>query len=200
MDQDTIKAALKEAIYNRRSTRSYTAQPVPEALLEEIVDAGRHAPSASNRQLTHFYVITNAEKLAGLKAVMTNTLANAEEEAGMSPSLISLIQRAKQGEVDVTYGAPALIVTTNMKGSPNAPADCACVMQNMMLTASAIGLANCWINQFFSLGDRPPIREFFEGLGMSKEEDIFGSLAVGYSENPSTAPIPITGNPVTYIR
>ena len=201
MDKEKIKAALKEAIYGRCSTRSYTKEPVPDKLLDEIVDAGRHAPSASNRQQTHFIVITDAEKLAELKAVMTNTLKSIEEEEGLSPSLISLSQRAKQGvDVDVTYGAPALIVTANKKNYPNAAADCACVMQNMMLLASALGLANCWINQFFSLGDKPLVREFFEGLGMAEDEELFGSLAVGYSENLSTAAKPITGHPVTYVR
>jgi nitroreductase len=200
VDQDTIKTALKEAINRRCSTRSYTKQQMPDDLLEEIVDAGRHAPSASNRQNTHFYVITNAEKLDELKAVMTHALLNVGEGEGLSPSIISLGERAKRGEVDVTYGAPTLIVTTNMKGQYNAPADCACAMQNMMLTASALGLANCWINQFFSLRDKRIVREFFESIGLTEEEDLFGALAVGYSENLATAPKPITGNPVKYIR
>ena len=203
MDQDTIKTALKQAIYQRCSTRSYTKEPIQSELLDEIVDAGRHAPSASNRQQTHFLVITNAEKLAELKAVMLKTLSDIDldVEKGLSPAVRSLSQRAKQGDdLDVSYGAPTLIVTANKKEYSNAAADCSCAMQNMMLTASALGLANCWINQFFSLGDRPQVREFFEGIGVSKEEEIFGSLAVGYSENLSTTPIPVTGNPVTYIR
>jgi len=200
MDRDDIKTALKEAIYQRRSTRAYTGQPVPEEILEEILDAGRHAPSATNQQRTHLIVITNAEKRAELRDVMTGVAANMPEKEGMSPTLLSLIQRAKQGTIDVTYGAPALIVTTNKKGSVNAAADCACVLENMMLMASANGLGNCWINQFFTFRDEPAVRDFFAGLGVSEEEEIYGALSVGYAEDLQTAPLPRTGNPVTYIR
>jgi nitroreductase len=200
MDQETIKTALKEAIYQRRSTRAYTTEHVPEEIVEAILDAGRHAPSGNNLQNTHFYVITNAEKRAELKDIVTNVLANMEEKEGMPPVLLSMIKRAKQGEVDVTYGAPVLIVTTNKKGSMNAAADCSCTLQNMMLTASAHGLGNCWINQFFTFRDAPPLKAFFAGIGVSEDEEIFGSLSIGYTEKLANEPLPRTGNQVTYIR
>jgi len=200
MDKDTIKAALKEAVYQRRSTRAYTGEQVPEEVVEAILDAGRHAPSANNRQGTHFYVVLNEAKRAELTKVITGVFAGLEVKEGMTPPLVSSIERAKQGEVDPTYGAPVLIVTTNVKGNVNAAADCACAMENMMLTASAYGLGNCWVNQFFSFRDAPPVKEFFAGLGVTDEEEIYGSLAVGYTENLADTPHPRTGNPVTYIR
>jgi len=200
MVNDNIKIALKEAIYQRRSSRVYTEQPVPDEILEEILDAGRHAPSASNQQRTHLVVITNAEKRAELRDVMFGVAADSPEKEGLSAALLSLIQRAKQGTVDVTYGAPVLIVTTNKKGSANAAADCACVLENMMLMASANGLGNCWINQFYTFRDEPAVRDFFAGLGVSEEEVICGALSVGYTEDLQTTPLPRTGNHVTYIR
>lgn len=200
MEKETIRAALKEAIYQRRSSRAYTAQPVPDEMVEEILDAGRHTPSANNKQNTHFFVITNEEKRAELRAAVTGVLAGMEEKEGMPPVFLSLIKRAKQGEVDVTYGAPVLIVTANKKGSANAAADCACALQNMMLTASALGLGNVWVNQFLMLRDAPPIAEFFAGIGLEEDEELFGSLAVGFVEKLETAPLPRTGNPVTYIK
>jgi nitroreductase len=200
MDQDTIKAALKTAIHQRRSTRSYATEKVPDEIIEEILDAGRYAPSGMNRQGTSFYVITNAEKLTELRGVISGVLAGVTEEEGMSPALVSMIQRARQGDMDVTYGAPVLIVTTNMKGSPNACADCSCALQNMMLTASAHGLGNCWINQLYSFRDEPRLKEFLAGIGVSEKEEAYGSLALGYSEQISTEPLPRTGNPVIYIR
>ncbi|MCL2112194.1 MAG: nitroreductase [Clostridiales bacterium] len=201
MDRDAVKKGLKEAIYQRRSTRAYLDKPVPEEIIEEILDAGRHAPSASNKQRSHFFVITNPEKLAELREVMTGVLAAMPEQEGMSPVIISLIQRAKAGPVDVTYGAPALIVTTNIMGGPNGLSDTACALQNMMLTASALGMGNCWINQFLSLRDAPPLRKFFEGLGVPDDQEVCGSLALGYAAGPiEPAPLPRTGNPVTYIR
>ena len=200
MDQNTIKEALKEAINQRRSARAFTGQQVPDDILEEILDAGRKAPSANNLQATHFYVITNADKRDELKAAVTSALSNMEEKEGMPPTLLSLIQRAKQGSVDCTYGAPVLIVTTNTKDSPNAGANCAVALENMMLTASANDLGNVWVNQFFMFRDAPPVKDFFAGIGMTEEEEICGSLSIGYVENLAKEPLPRTGNPVTYIR
>ena len=201
MDKDMIRAGLKAAVLQRRSTRSYTGEQVPEELIEEIVEAGRHAPSATNGQKTHFFVVRNAEKLAELKTVMTGVLAGIPAEKGMPPTLLSLIERANQGEVDVTYGAPTLIVTTNEKGSMNAAADTAVAMENMMLTASACGLANCWINQFLMLRDAPALKAFFAGIGVTPNLAVYGALSVGYATEPlETAPLPRKGNIITYIR
>jgi len=200
MEKEDKKTAVLDAIRRRRSTREYLQDPVPEEIIAEIVEAGRHAPSANNTQATHFYVITNKEKRAELRAIVTSVLAAMPEKEGMPPTLLRLIGRAKEGEVDVTYGAPALIVTTNQKGSQNANADCACTLQNMMLAASVNQIACVWINQFFMLRDAPAIKDFFAALGVSDEEEIFGSLSLGYSKNIEPDPLPRTGFPVTYIR
>ena len=201
MEKEIIRSALKEAIYQRRSTRSYTPQPVEDEILEEIIDAGRHSASAMNAQNTHLIVITSVEKRAELRKIMTEIFANTAEEEGMSPPLLNSIKRAKEGtEVDVTYGAPALIVTANKKGAQNATADCTCVLANMMLTASACGLGNCWINQFFTFREEQGVKDFFAGLGVAEDEELFGSLAIGYTEKLETAPQPRKGNPVTYIK
>jgi len=200
MENDTIKAALKEAIYQRRSTRAFTGQPVPDDVIEEILDAGRHAPSAMNRQSTRFIVISNGGKLAELRDVMTGVLAGTQEKEGMSAALLSRIRKAREGMVDVTYGAPVLIVTANKKDYANQIADCSCALQNMMLTASAHGLGNCWINQFFTFRDEAPVREFFAALGVAEDEEVCGALAVGCAEDLQTEPLPRTGNPVVYVR
>jgi len=200
MEQDIKKAAVLEAIKHRRSTRAFLQDPVPGEIIDEIVEAGRHAPSANNKQTAHFFVITDAEKRKELKKAVNAALLDIAVQENMSPTFLNLIKRAKESEVDVTYGAPALIVTVNKKDSVNAAADCACALQNMMLAASVSGIANVWVNQFFSLREVPMVMDFFASLGVSEEETLFGSLAIGYSENIESEPLPRTGFPVTYIR
>jgi len=46
-----------DAIFNRRSIRKYTAQPVPEELVTELLKAAMAAPSAGNEQAWQFVVI-----------------------------------------------------------------------------------------------------------------------------------------------
>ncbi|MFW9927481.1 MAG: nitroreductase family protein, partial [Candidatus Thorarchaeota archaeon] len=53
---DTLKT-----IRDRRSIRKYRSDVVDDRALETILEAGRWAPSASNKQPWHFIVIKNPE-------------------------------------------------------------------------------------------------------------------------------------------
>jgi nitroreductase len=41
---------LREAIYTRRAVRDFTAEPVEEKALRQLIDAAVQAPSAVNQQ------------------------------------------------------------------------------------------------------------------------------------------------------
>ena len=49
----------KDAIFNRRSIRKYQTKDVPKEIIEDIILAGRCAPTAMNRQEIKIYVIVN---------------------------------------------------------------------------------------------------------------------------------------------
>lgn len=49
-------------IYTRRSIRKYEDKPISRELLEQIIDAGRVAPSAKNRQPWKFLVYSGEAK------------------------------------------------------------------------------------------------------------------------------------------
>ena len=52
-----------EAILSRRSVRKYTAEPVPEKLIHELLAAAMSAPSANNEQPWHFVIINDHQIL-----------------------------------------------------------------------------------------------------------------------------------------
>lgn len=58
-----------DAIRARRNVRSYRPEPVAEADLTRIVEAGWRAPSASNRQHWDFVVVTDRDQLSELATV-----------------------------------------------------------------------------------------------------------------------------------
>lgn len=60
-----------ETIYSRRSIRKYTDEQVSRYNIEQIIDAGRVAPSAKNRQPWKYLVYSGEEK-DKLLAVMEN--------------------------------------------------------------------------------------------------------------------------------
>ncbi|MEV4622315.1 nitroreductase family protein [Asanoa sp. NPDC049573] len=55
-----------DAIRARRNVRAYTDQPVSDADLTRIVEAGWRSPSASNRQHWDFVVVTDRAQLVDL--------------------------------------------------------------------------------------------------------------------------------------
>ena len=55
---------MLKLMHDRRSTRAYRPEPLQEAVIQQILEAGRFAPSGMNKQLNHFYVITDPNYLA----------------------------------------------------------------------------------------------------------------------------------------
>jgi len=55
-----------DAIRARRNVRSFDDQPIAEADLHRILEAGWRSPSASNRQEWHFVVVTDRSRLKEL--------------------------------------------------------------------------------------------------------------------------------------
>ena len=58
-----------DAIRARRNVRTYLPDPVSDADLNRIAEAGWRAPSASNRQHWNFIIVTDREQLQALSTV-----------------------------------------------------------------------------------------------------------------------------------
>jgi nitroreductase len=58
-----------DALRARRNVRRFTKQPIAPGDLDQILEAGRRAPSASNWQPWDFVVVTDGEQLRRLSAV-----------------------------------------------------------------------------------------------------------------------------------
>ena len=52
-----------ESILGRRSVRSYRGDPVPEAELAAVIQAGLYAPSAKNTQAWHISCLTDRKRV-----------------------------------------------------------------------------------------------------------------------------------------
>ena len=172
-----------ELIKTRRSTRRFQHKPIEHEKLSEILEAGRYAPSGGNNQSTHLIVIENQDILKEIAQIVKR------EFAAM--------------EVIFHYDAPVLIVTANQKDYGNNIADCACVLENMMIMANALDLGSCWINQLRWLNSNPSLLQYMQNLGMLSDERVYGALAVGYPDTedglPLREPLERKGNLVTMI-
>ena len=190
-----------EAILTRRSTRRMKPNVPPRECIEQVIEAGRAAPSGSNSQSTHMLVITSPRILTELAALVQQAFAAMEIGPDAYVSLRHSVSAAKKGGYVFHYNAPVLIVTANKKGYGNAMADSACALENMMIAANALDLGSCWINQLHWLDENAVIRAYMEGLGLGKDETITGGLILGYGMDgqPVREALPRIGNPVTWI-
>ena len=183
-----------DAIQNRRSIRKFQAKSVPVESIYEILEAGRQAPSAKNRQPWKYLVFGN-EKKQELLDVMEMGLKR--EETGVTD-----LPKSKFGIPDawntlrIMREAPILILVLNTNGkSPFLPVDndarvseicdslsIGASIENMILAAEELGLGTLWIaNTCFAY---PELTAY---LGTKKQH--VGAIALGYAnEKPMQRP------------
>ena len=107
-----------DAIRTLLAVRSYESKPVPEALIRQIVEAGRLTGSGMNGQPWHFIVVRDAETLRRLGA-----LASSGSYVAQAPL--------------------AIVVATDK--SRFAVSDASRAIQSMLLTAWADGVGSNWV-------------------------------------------------------
>lgn len=155
-------------IKTRRSIRSFTDEKIPKEALEQIVEAGRYAPSAMNRQLCRFTVVQNP--------VMIEKLAAA-------------IRRELNRDSSYHFYAPnVMLLVSNERSNPHGIEDCACALENIFLAAESLGIGSVWINQFRGICGRPEIRRALSALGLPEDHNVWGCAALGYPAQPNETP------------
>lgn len=107
-----------ESVRARVEVREFKPDPVPEAAIRKILEAGRWSPSQRNRQPWHFIVIQQRDTLQQLGA-----LASSGPYLAEAPLAIAV----------VTDGARAPLI------------DGTRAIANMQLVAWEEGLGSCWI-------------------------------------------------------
>lgn len=60
---------VSEAIQQKRAVRLFTEQPLPQEIIEQILDAGRRSQSAKNSQPWEFIVVQDPETRAQLSVL-----------------------------------------------------------------------------------------------------------------------------------
>lgn len=187
----------------RHSTRKFKEEPVPQEVLDKVIEAGRQAPSGKHKNQSRFIVIRKKEVLQELIALVQQEFAKMEVTPENDDNFGGAIRAAKKGGYVFMYNAPVLIVVANKRDYGNKYADVSCAMQNMMLAANALDLGSCWINQLRWLQDNPVLTAYLQKLGMKEDEAVYASLSLGYPDTPDGLPnrrvVPVTGNPVTYV-
>lgn len=132
---------IMEAIYERRSTRTFLPEPVTKPLLMKVIDAAIQAPSAVNEQPWDFTIVQNAALLDHISDAAKQHMLKMMEK-GAFPR--RLHENLENPDFHVFYHAPVLVVIS-VKPGQWAVEDAALAAENLMLAARALNLGSCWI-------------------------------------------------------
>lgn len=130
-----------DAIYARRSVRSYRTSAVDRRLIQGLLDAAVQAPTAVHEEPWAFAVIQDRETLRRLSDAALRTLK--EREHGVH--LPGAGSRHFTLPENVFYDAGTLIVIYGKPLGPFVAADCWLAAENLMLAARAMGMGTCVI-------------------------------------------------------
>ncbi|MCQ2776107.1 MAG: nitroreductase family protein [Bacilli bacterium] len=146
-----------DVIKSRVSCREYSSKKVSLKKLNEIIEAGKSAPSAMNRQIADMLVVRKASNMEALRK-------------------LSMQIRGK----DCMYGANTIVLVHAPREDNFTAQDCACVLENIFLAAAALKIDSCWINQFDELFSSKEGLKLKKRLGIPEENRVVGSAVLGY--------------------
>ena len=150
---------VMDAIKTRKSVRNYLEKSIEEEKLHSVLEAGRLAPSASNRQEWRFIIVRKKSTRKQLADA-----ANNQTFVGQAPAIIV-----------------ACAETTGhimMCGQQCYPIDVAIALDHISLAAIEVGLGTCWIGAFNE-------RKIKALLKIPEKVRIVGLMPIGYPVDPS---------------
>lgn len=152
---------VMEAIRKRRSIREYQNKEVEEEKLKKILEAGRLAPSASNRQEWRYIVVRD-------KTTREKLMRAAKNQRFVAEAAVVIVACAETDEHRMTCGQLSY------------PIDVAISLDHMSLVAVEEGLGTCWIGAFYE-------EKVKEILGIPPHIRVVELLTLGY---PKESPLP----------
>lgn len=158
-----------ELMQTRRSVRKFKPDPIPEEILDQIVEAGTWAATGRNCQSPVIIKITNRELIRKLSRLNGEIMGT---------------------DSDPFYGAPAVLIVLADKMAPTYLYDGSLVMGNLMLAAHSLGIGSCWIHRAKEEFQLPEGKEILESLGIEGDYEGIGHCVLGYTEGeyPHTKP------------
>jgi len=144
-----------DLILSRRSIRRYEDKDIPEEVLQQILETGRQAPSAANRQPIRFVVVNDHDILKNLCDNLFTRFVKYAPLAIVGCADIKSFLTGKWAVVDATIA-----------------------MQNMVIAAWTLGIGSCWIGAC----DEKKVKEF---LNIPDKWKVVAVLTFGYpAEQP----------------
>lgn len=179
---------------SRRSRRIFTKEPVPEYLIDQILEAAHRAPTASNSQRVSYKVITDPEQLKMVSDYTIKTfskIANllnfplvkpfiklfAPDIAKYIPGFKEMENEYKSGKDIILRGATALILIYTPKNQHFGCADANLAYQNGSLMAETLGIGQFYTGFVLSAMAQDKKGKLIKALGIKGK--VQAGMALG---------------------
>jgi nitroreductase len=179
----------KDTIMTRRSVRKYKSDPISDADLMDIINAGLYAPSAINLQHWYFVVVKSEEKRDELVQIMGNVFGKfkpvLENRFAKNPEVIEETKQFLTG----LGGAPVCILAYFLKNDypdrDGAMESVCAAAENILLAAWDKGIASCWLTAPQRMGFGPELQRHFA----PDKGEFVAAITLGYpAESPKMPP------------
>ena len=153
---------MNEAMKNlleRRSVRGYKKDLVPAEVLDEILEAGKYAPSGMGQQKTLMVITQKPELVAKLSKMNADVMG---------------------AKSDPFYGAPTVVIVFADSEQGTCVENGSLVMGNLMNAAHAVGVDSCWIHRAKEVFDSEEGKALKAEWGVPESYIGIGHCVLGY--------------------
>ena len=171
-----------QTIMDRRSTRAFKADPVPQEVIETLIECGIHAPSGRNMQPWHISVVTDPALIGEMNDGFMRHIG--EEFVRENPGFL------------VHYGAPAVLFISGDTSNKFNETDCGMLTQNITLAAESLGFGSCIAALWCVLFENEP--QYYQRLGIPEGHHMHFGIAIGYKDMQT--PAKPREKKVTYVK
>ncbi|AEF82786.1 nitroreductase family protein [Leadbettera azotonutricia] len=178
-----------EAIFARRSCRSFTGQKVEDETVANLAKAALAAPSGNNFQPVNVIVVQDTALLLELEKAVVDYFVKAGNEA--------VANRNKQRGNKVFYDASTVFF---LAVKNNANTDTGIAAENIAIAAASLGLGNIILGLPQPVFNAPETAAFWKArLGFPEGYEYGLAVAVGYAADQGK-PHEIDSGKISYIR
>lgn len=178
-----------ESIFDRRSNRGYSPEPVSEENIELLKKVALASPTAKNAQSWHFSFVTNKELIKKVERASAEAFAKAGEEA-----VANRINTA-----GIFYDAPLAVFISSDKESMWGHIDAGIAVQNLAIAAQSLGLGSVILGLCKAAFSGEQAEELSKELGFPEGYEYSIAISIG-TPTVSKEAHPIKRNKIVDIK
>ena len=177
-----------EALLTRRSIRRYKADPIPEDVLKEILEAGLSAPSAINLQHWYFVAVQDPDALEEVRQIMGGVVEKftpvLEQRFARHPEQVGITNKFLSTLGGAPVGVRVCLLKDNFPDRDGAMQSVSAAIENILLAAWDKGVGSCWLSAPQRMGFGPAFQQRFA----PDKGEFVAAITLGYSDQQPKMP------------